>query len=256
MKNKITVSSLNCKNLNNISFQITQASLTTIIGKDNSEILALFKCIADIYDYTGTIQINNSSINNSNKVSLYLGNINLSTKNVFDNLIEPLINIGVDIKLAVKKAYSISKKLGINNLIYKDINSLSYSQKKLISFAKSVIIEPSILLMYDIFSSFDEYHKKKVLEYILYLKSKGSIVLFTTTNIDDLLESDNIIVLVNGKIVSFNETKKVFENEKKIFESNKIKLPFIVDLSYKLMSYGLINKVIYNSEKLVDELWK
>lgn len=256
MKNKITVSNLNCKNLNSINFQISQSSITAIIGKDNSEILTLFKCIANIYDYTGTIQINNSSINNSDEVSLYLGNINLSTKNVFDNLIEPLINIGVDIKLATKKVYSISKKLGINNLIYKDINNLSYSQKKIISFAKSVVIEPSIFLAYDIFSSFDQYYRKKVLEYILYLKSKGSIILFTTNNMDDLIESDNIIILVDGEIVLFSESKKAFENDKNIFDSNKIKLPFIVDLSYKLISYGLIDKLIYNSEKMVDELWK
>ena len=257
MKTKFVIDGLNYNELDDINCTISKPSIISLIGKNNSELALFFKCIADIYDYNGTILLNDNNIKKSKKVSLCAGTVNLSEKSVLDNLIEPLLNIGNSDSEAKKKAYDITKELDISNLLYKDINDLSYSQKKIVSFAKSIITEPSILLLSYIFSSIDEYYKNKIFKCLIELRDKNdSIIIFTTNNADELLISDSIIVLIDGKIVLFDETKKIFNENETLFNSNKLLIPFIVDLSYKLKSYNLINKVMYNSEKMVNELWK
>ena len=257
MKTKFVIDGLNYSTLNNIDCTISKPSIISLIGKSNSELDLFFKCIADIYDYKGTILLNDNNIKNLKKVSLCIGIVNLSEKSVLDNLIEPLLNIGNSDTEAKKKAYDIVKELDISNLLYKNINDLSYSQKKIVSFAKSIVTKPSILLLSYIFTSIDEYYKNKIFKCLIELRDKNdSIIIFTTNNADELLIADSIMVLIDGKIVLFDETKKVFNENETLLNNGKLLVPFIVDLSYKLKSYNLINKVMYDSEKMVNELWK
>ena len=44
--------------------------------------------------------------------------------------------------------------------------------------------------------------------------------------------------------------------EEKILKKLGFNLPFVVELSNGLKYYGLVNKVYFNMEELVDVLWK
>ena len=187
----------------------------------------------------------------SKEIGIFTGIFTLKPGTIFENIIEPLINLKID--RPNDKVYEIFKKLELENLMYKNISDLSYSQKKLVAIVKSIIHSPRIILLDNPFESLDLYYKNKVINY---LKSiKDHIVIYTTNNSEDLMISDRIIVLKDGKIVENDKRNNLFLKES-IFIKNGIKLPFIIDLSYKLQSYGLIDKLIYNSEEMVNELWK
>ena len=253
MRNKI----LKCDNINGINFSVLEPSINVFIGKNNDEIIKLFKNMVGIDECYGRVLLNNIDISNTEKIGLYMQNLNLSEGTVFDNIMEPLKNIGNSDSVARKKVYAITKKIDINNVLYKNIDELSFSQKKLVSFAKTVVIEPDVLLLYDIFSSLDKYYRNKVVECIKELKIKDdTIIIFASNDPEDYLLADRMIIMLEDRVVINDSLKTAFENQEKLFNSNKIKIPFIVDLSYKLMSYELINHVIYDIEDMVDELWK
>ena len=257
MKDGLVIDSLNYNILDNISFSLEKGTFTALIGKSGSGKSMLLNCIAGLYNYNGNIIIDGNVITKSAKMSenigIFTGLFTLSSKTTLENVMEPLINLGLKHDEAKKKAYEVSKKLGIESLIYKDINVLSYSEKKMVCILKSIIHSPSVTLLDNAFDSLDLNYKNKLISYLKSIK-KG-IIIFTTNNQEDLMLADNIIVLKNGKIIEKGTRDSLFLKES-VFTKNGIKLPFIIDLSHKLKSYELIDHLVYSNEDMVNELWK
>ena len=169
MKNCLTVKNLNYKILNNISFSLDFNTISALVGQNGSGKTLLLRCLSGLLDYSGEIifgdKICEKNDDLNEKIGLYLGPINLSNGTVYSNIIEPLNNLGRDSYTSKKLVYELSKKMGIYSLIDREINTLSYSEKNAVAFAKSVIHNPSILLI-DNIDSFDSYYMDKILKYL------------------------------------------------------------------------------------------
>ena len=259
MKNELVVKELKYKILKNISFSLYGGNIYSLLGKNSSGKTLLIMCIAGLVETNNCISLNNKVITykDLNKdIGVYVNNANLTDNLVLYNLIEPLINIGTSQAKSKKIVYDISKKLGIDSLIYKDINSLSYGEKKFISILKSIIHQPKLILLDNPFEGLDKYYKERLINYLQHLKSsQNSIIIFTTNNGEDLLICNSLIIINSGKLISIGEKEKIFEDEK-ILSKNGISIPFIIDLSYKLKSYELIDKLVYDNKEMMDVLWK
>ena len=263
MSSKLIVKNLCFKDiLKDINFELKEGTINILIGSNGSGKTILLKSLMGLVNYKGIITINGMTINKDNvdlirkDFGIYLGLTNLENKNIFLNLNEPLKNLNYKESEAIKKIYDLSKKLGIEDLLYKEIETLSYSQKKVVSFAQSIIHEPSVILIDGLFDSLDNFYKDKIVAYLKHLrKNKKSIILFATNNEEDLSFSDSILIIKNGQI-SINDNFKNFTKNENVFSENDIKLPFIVDLVYKLRIYGLVDDLIYNIDEMVDKIWK
>ncbi len=256
MKEGLIVENLNCDTLKNINLSFEKNTITAVLSNSNDKSI-LLDCLFGLHDYAGNIEIDGKNISKSpeiyKKISLCKDIFTLEEGTAFENVMQHLINIGYSENKARKKTYDISEKLDIDKLIFKDINTLSYSEKKVISIVKSLVIESDIVLLDNVFESLDIEYKDML---VMYLKSlKDKIVIFTTNNPEDLMIASDILILNNGELVKFDNKEKIFESED-TFIKNGLKLPFIIDLSYKLKSYNLIDHIIYNERDMVKELWK
>ena len=162
MKNELVIQNLNYQSiLKNINFNLEEGTINILMGNSGSGKTALLKSVFGLIKYEGSIiykgiVLNNDKLNeNRKKIGIYLGINTLEDKTVFLNLIEPLINLEYTVTKAKKKIYEISRKFCIDNLLYKEINTLSYSQKKVVAFIKAIIHEPKIVLIDDVFDSLD-----------------------------------------------------------------------------------------------------
>ena len=255
MKNELVVDNLNYGILHDIDLALTESSVNALIGNSASGKTTLLKCIAGIPRNFNNIKLKGNVIPKSN-LGVFLGLANLSRKPVLENIMEPLLNIGVSHLKAKNKVYKSTKKLEIENLVYRKIEELSYSEKIMVAFCKSIINDPNIILLDNLFDSLDQKYKQNVINYLEDLKEKNNaIIIYTTNNSEDLINADSIIVLKKGNIVAIDKKNKIFENEE-ILTKNGYKAPFIIDLSYKLKAYELIDDIFYDSKKLIGELWK
>ena len=75
-----------------------------------------------------------------------------------------------------------------------------------------------------------------------------------TSNIEEAIFCDYIIVFDNGNIV-LEGTRNSVLKEEKILKRLGFGLPFIVDLSTQLKAYGVIDKEYYDIDSLAGELW-
>lgn len=90
---------------------------------------------------------------------------------------------------------------------------------------------------------------------IKYLKQKNKRIINYTTEIEETLLLDYLIVFHEGKVI-MEGLKELVLKEEKILNKLGFRLPFIVELSIGLKYYGLVNKIYFDKEKLVNDLWK
>lgn len=245
--------------LKNISLNIEENTFNVLLGTNGSGKTTLLKSIAHLIKYEGDIYFNDEIVNDSN-ILLFEKNIGICMDNNFlqngstiYNIIYPLLNLDYDEMSAKSKAYEISKKLDIDTILLKNVDELSLSERKLVSFARSIIHNPKVILIDDSFDELDNYYRNKIIKYLKSLKNKT--IIFVSNNEEDVLLADNVIIINNGEIVSNKSLTDSLQDEK-IFINNNIKLPFLADLSHKLKDYNLIDNVILDTKELVDAVWK
>ena len=88
-----------------------------------------------------------------------------------------------------------------------------------------------------------------------YREKHNTTILYTTLNLLESLETDQLYIINNGKIDLSGKPIDVLQQDNKI---NKIglKIPFMIDLSVKLKDYELIDEVELDKHRMVDLLWK
>ena len=112
---------------------------------------------------------------------------------------------------------------------------------------------PKILLLDQVFLELSEAQSK---ELISILRRIGGItVVATAQDLNLALEFDSLSILNNGTLCVKNSPLEVLKEDSKL---NKVglSLPFMVDLSLKLKYYDLVDDVILDIDRMVNELWK
>lgn len=248
--------------LTDVNFELKPGTITALVGKSGSGKTLILKSVVSFINYSGIITLNETILNEKNiyeeikNIGIYLNIKPLNNNNVVSNIMEPLLNLNYEEEVAKKTVYELSKKLGIDDLLNKEVNTLSYSQKKVVSFAQSIVHNPKLILIDNLFDSLDENYKYNIISYLKNLKKdKKTIILFTTNNAEDLLIADNLLIVKNGKIVEHGQLNQLFKKEN-LFSKNDIQLPFICDLSNKMISYELIDDLIYDMNEMVDRIWQ
>ena len=254
MEHILTIQNLKYKNiLNEISLDLEKNSFNILAGESGTGKTTLIKSILGLIKYEGQIYFENSCINekNINEIGVCFSSSNLLSSTVLNNLLFPLVNLGYSEKKAKKRAYEISKKLDISSILNKNIDDLSTYELSVVSFACCVIHDPKLLLIDNSFDMLDNYYRNKIINY---MKKMESTIVFVTNNEKDFLLADKILFLKDGKIDSINSNELI--NSEKKFIKYGVEMPFLMNLSLKLMSYEVLDDVILNVDEMVDEIWK
>lgn len=263
MKSGLKVENLYFKDiLTDVNIELKPGTISALVGKSGSGKTLLLKSIVSFIDYSGTISLDGVVFDKKNiayqikNIGIYLNTKILENKSAISNIMEPLLNLNYQEENAKKIVYELTKKLGIDDLLYKEVNTLSHSQKKVVAFAQSIAHSPKLILIDNLFDSLDEYYEEKIISYLKGIKkNKKNIILFTTNNGEDLMFADNLVVVKDGKIVEQGELEELLQNQN-LFIKNDIELPFMSDLSNKIMAYELIDRPIYEMNEMVDEIWQ
>ena len=253
-----TIENLQYKNiLKDINFSLEEKTFNILVGHNGSGKTTLVNCIRQVLEYQGNILITNQNIKNNSelhhKIGFFTNDEYVLEKNILDELISFLINLGYTEEIAKRRIYNLSKKIGTTNILYKNYDDLKKYEKTLVSFLFSVVHEPKILIIDNELNSLDNNYKNKVLSYITSLKKLT--VLFITTCCDYFDLADSFIFIKDGKVVLSCNLEELKNNEKLLIKVGS-KLPFSIELSNKLISYELLKEIEPDIKKMVDLIWK
>lgn len=173
---------------------------------------------------------------NSDIIELINQNVEVITKNNKENI--------SDIPLKIIKKYNC------NDLINK--KELTYLDEIKINILKSLASDKEVIVFYDILNYIDNETKSMIIKE---LKENNKQIINYTTEIEETLLLDYLIIVHNNEIIMEGNTKEVLSIEK-IIRKLGFNMPLIIELSSGLKYYDVVEKVYYDIESLVEDLWK
>lgn len=254
----------NKKIFDNFNLDIKKGEYVSLIGLNGAGKSTLVRILLGLIKVKGCITIDDIELSKTNKKDI-LSKIGVVFENpdnqfvastVMDDIAFSLENMHIPANQIENKVKEIATKLEIVDLLDKEPHKLSGGQKQLVALASALVKEPKILLLDESFTMIDSDSKDKLYNIIKKINKKDKITIINVTHdIEDVLYGGRIVVLDKGTIKLDGKTETVLKKDKELTKLG-FPLPFMVDLSIKLKYYGLIDKIIYDMDEMVDILWK
>ena len=208
--------------LKDINFTINPNEKIAIIGAIGSGKSTIANLIPRFYDVNkGEILIDNVNVKDI-EIEFLRKSIGFSFQQtfIFSKTIKENISYGNlnstqdEIELAAKISAAsdfIEKKdKGYNYVLEQRGVNLSGGQKQRISIARSILINPKILILDDSTSAVDVKTAKSIKNALD--EHKKCTTLIITSRISEALDADKVIVLDDGKLVGFDTPEKLLKN--------------------------------------------
>lgn len=145
----------------------------------------------------------------------------------------------------------------VNMYDYKDkaVHFLSYGQKKRVSIADILVMDPEIIIFDEPTSSLDPKHSKQIVKIFDELNERGITVILSTHDVELAYSwSDYIVVMKDGEIVKEGRPYEVFSDDELINECY-LEKPLILDIFQHLCKKYKLN-ANDNIPRNKEELYK
>lgn len=214
------------KILKGVNLSVKQGETISIIGPSGSGKSTLLRCINLLEIPTsGSIYYKDIDVlhNNIDTLRQKIGMV-FQSFNLFPHLtvLENIILAPVTLKLKTKqeaeeKALELLKMVGVADKINEYPNKLSGGQKQRVAIARSLCMNPDVMLFDEPTSSLDPEMVNEVLDCIRALKKEKMTIIIVTHEMKFAKEiSDRVLFMENGVIYEENTPKELFENPQKV----------------------------------------
>ena len=210
--------------LNDISVDIKKGEVIAIIGPSGGGKSTFLRCINRLEEPdSGHIKINGEDILNKKsdinkirqKVSMVFQHFNLfANKNVLQNLTLAPIKAGIlDKESAERRADELLKSVGLSDKKFAYPHKLSGGQKQRIAIARSLAMDPEVILFDEPTRALDPEMIGEVLDIMKDVAAKGITMLVVTHEMGFARNVANRIFFMDkGKIAVDDTPKNVFTN--------------------------------------------
>ena len=216
--------------LKDISIGIAANTVTAFIGPSGcgkSSFLSCFNRMNDLIDNTtikGEFLLDGEDIYARKEVYDLRKNIgmvfqkpNPFPKSIFENAIYGLRINGVKDKDLLNERAELSLKNAalwneVKDDLHKSALSLSGGQQQRLCIARTLAVEPTVVLMDEPASALDPISTAKIEDLIYELKSKFTIVIVTHNMQQAARVSDKTAFFYLGELIEYSDTKQIFTN--------------------------------------------
>ena len=210
--------------LKNINLSVDEGEVLCIIGPSGSGKSTLIRCINSLEDYdeSGEITVNNSLVRDGKRakdirkeVGMVFQNFNLYPHlTILDNVtLAPIRVTGLSQAEANKTANNFLTKVGVGDQVKKFPYQLSGGQQQRVAIARTLAMQPKILLFDEPTSSLDPEMVSEVLDVIKNLARTGVTMIIATHEMNFARSvADKIIFMDNGSIIEEGDPVQIFDN--------------------------------------------
>ncbi len=207
--------------LSDINLEINDNEFVTFVGKNGSGKTTLSLILSSfIEEYSGEVLFDNKLVKDFSKNRKNFGIVFQNFDNQFFNSIVKkdiafgLENQNLKRELIDEKINNILKELSIEHLVDKDINTLSGGEKQLIALSSILVLNKKVLILDEITSMLDPKNRYIINKVIKELNQKRKLTIIQIShNYEDIINSDRIIELEDGKIINDLTKKDFIEDE-------------------------------------------
>ncbi len=212
--------------LKGINLEVKKGEVISIIGPSGSGKSTLLRCInflekpdgGNIYFQDQLIENKENKLNIiRQKMGMVFQSFNLFPHmTVLENIcMAPELTGKMTKAQAENKAIDLLKTLGLEDKKDQHPNKLSGGQKQRIAMARSLAMEPEIMLFDEVTSALDPEMVKEVLDVMTNLAKSGMTMIIVTHEMNFAKSiSDRVIFMADGQIVEEGKPEDIFENPK------------------------------------------
>ena len=217
--------------LEDVSFKIGQGEFVSILGKNGSGKSTITKLIMGVIEAdSGSAYLNGEDLSTlsiferSQKVGVVMQNPNhmISHHMIFDEVAFGLRNRGIDEATIKEKVESVLELCGLSKFRHWPIEALSYGQKKRVTIAAILVLEPELLILDEPTAGQDYRNYTSMLAFIQKLnKELGITVVIISHDMHLVLEyTTRSIVIADSKLIANAPMTEVFSQPSLLDRAN------------------------------------
>jgi len=210
--------------LDNISFEVNEGEILTILGPNGSGKTTLLKCLNKLLKPKGTVLVDSFNASKLNEKELakifgYVPQTHLPAfpYKVIDVVVSgrtPYLGLSSPSKEDYKLAYTVLDKLGLSHLSDRPYTQLSGGELRLVLIARALVQKPKVLLLDEPTSHLDFKNRVLVLKILREIAREGIAVIMSEhdPNLASIF-SDKVLLICDGRIVGYGMARDVLTKE-------------------------------------------
>ncbi|HEM2824175.1 ABC transporter ATP-binding protein [Streptococcus suis] len=215
--------------LTDIQLTIHKGERLAIVGKNGAGKSTLAKVLCGFIQGEGEILWKGQSIKEDSvkeraeRIGYVLQNPNqmISQTMIFDEVALGLRMRGVTEEEIKHRVHHILKVCGLYPFRNWPISALSYGQKKRVTIASILVLNPEIILLDEPTAGQDQRHYREMMEFLDQLNAQGHTVVMITHDMQLMLDySDRAVVVVDGQIIEDASPAEILSDDTVIERAN------------------------------------
>ena len=251
------------RTIDRVSFSIPSGSYTTIIGHNGSGKSTIAKLLLGLLEKAeGEIYIDGLELNleNLREIRGKIGIVFQNPDNQFiGSTVRDDIAFGLENHCVPQREMDgiiekFAARVNMSDFLNSEPTKLSGGQKQRVAIAAVLAMRHDIIVFDEATSMLDPTGKREINNLIKELhKDKKLTVISITHDIEEVAQSDNVIVVNKGKIALVGTPKEVFRNEK-LMESMQLDIPFVYKVRNALKKKGIRVSDELDMERMAEEV--
>lgn len=215
--------------LKDIHFTLYKGERLAIVGKNGAGKSTLAKALCGFLDVEGDFIWQGQSIKydsvkeRAERIGYVLQNPNqmISQTMIFDEVALGLRMRGVGQEEIEKRVHKALEVCGLYSFRKWPISALSYGQKKRVTIASILVLEPEIILLDEPTAGQDECHYREMMDFLDELNRQGHTIVMITHDMQLMLDySDRALVVVDGQIIADQSPAEILSDAAIIDQAN------------------------------------
>jgi len=235
--------------LRNINFQVKKGEKLTILGSNGAGKSTLFMQFNGLYrPISGCIKYQGQAISYKNKDLIELRkkvgivfqdpDSQLFSSSVYQDISFGPLNLGLaepEVEARVKQALIDTETTDLED---KPTHLLSYGQKKRVSIAGVLAMEPEVIIFDEPTAGLDPRHASEFMHLLKNLSDEGKTIIISTHDVDLAYSwSDRLVIMSNGEIIAHGEPGELFMRPE-LIERADLALPSLLAIYCGLLEKG------------------
>lgn len=228
-----------------VNFKLNEGDMVSLLGHNGAGKSTLFLHFNGIIEpTTGTVEIEGETLKYDKKSLLAARQkIGIVFQNPDDQLFAPTVfedvafgpmNMGLSEEEVKQRSLDALEKVGMSDVADKAPHHLSGGQKKRVAIAGILSMKPKVMVLDEPTSGLDPNGASSIMQLLYDLNKEGMTIIISTHDVDLVpLYSDNIEVIVGGKIIKSGNCREIF-SDKHVIDEADLRLPWIGQLFEKL----------------------
>ncbi len=215
----------------NVSFELSKGETLGIVGESGSGKSSIAQALIKLIESEGRFLFKNKDISklSDKEFRSFRKNIQIIFQDPFASLsprltVQDIVSEGLQVHEQISKneikylTEKIIKDVGLDlSMLSRYPHEFSGGQRQRISIARALILNPELIILDEPTSALDMTVQSQIVDLLLTLQEKHSLTYIFISHDLKIVKalSDKIMVMQSGKIVEFENTRKIFNDPKK-----------------------------------------